>query len=175
MLGQLPLYYLGRLAGEERLKRWADRYGKWLTVSHEEIERAKGWFERHGGDPADGRHRQRSDRGQLALGDAQLRAYATRSCSSPRPARGRTIRKAVPSPGALSTQTRPSCSSSTFLTIARPSPLPLPEESLRWNGSKIAAWASTGMPGPSSWTVRQISEPSALPARVMGVSGGVCS
>jgi membrane protein DedA with SNARE-associated domain len=49
VLGQLPLYYLGRLAGEERLKRWADKYGKWLTVSHEEIERARGWFDRHGG------------------------------------------------------------------------------------------------------------------------------
>ena len=49
VLGQLPLYYLGRLAGEEQLKRWADRYGKWLTVSHEEIERAKGWFDHHGG------------------------------------------------------------------------------------------------------------------------------
>lgn len=49
VLGQLPLYYLGRLAGEERLKRWADKYGKWLTVSHEEIDKAKGWFERHGG------------------------------------------------------------------------------------------------------------------------------
>jgi len=49
VLGQLPLYYLGRLAGEERLKRWADKYGKWLTVSHEEIERAKGWFDQHGG------------------------------------------------------------------------------------------------------------------------------
>ena len=33
VLGAIPLYYLGRLVGEERLKEWADRYGKWLTVS----------------------------------------------------------------------------------------------------------------------------------------------
>ncbi|NJN18915.1 MAG: DedA family protein [Oscillochloris sp.] len=48
-LGQLPLYYLGRWAGEERLKGWADKYGKWLTVSRKEIDKAQGWFDRHGG------------------------------------------------------------------------------------------------------------------------------
>lgn len=49
VVGQLPLYYLGRWVGRRRLKRWADRYGTWLTVSAEDIERAEGWFERHGG------------------------------------------------------------------------------------------------------------------------------
>lgn len=48
VIGALPLYYLGRVVGEERLKQWADRYGKWLTVSGKEIERADQWFERHG-------------------------------------------------------------------------------------------------------------------------------
>jgi membrane protein DedA with SNARE-associated domain len=48
VIGQLPLYYLGRLAGEERLKQWADKYGKWLTVSSDDIDKAKDWFERHG-------------------------------------------------------------------------------------------------------------------------------
>jgi membrane protein DedA with SNARE-associated domain len=48
LLGQLPLYYLGKLAGEERLKRWADKYGAWLTVSSDEIEHSKKWFEDHG-------------------------------------------------------------------------------------------------------------------------------
>jgi membrane protein DedA with SNARE-associated domain len=48
VLGALPLYYLGRLLGEERLKQLADRYGKWLTVSAAEIERADRWFDRHG-------------------------------------------------------------------------------------------------------------------------------
>lgn len=48
VLGALPLYYLGRFVGEERLKQWADSYGKWLTVSSKEIERSDQWFERHG-------------------------------------------------------------------------------------------------------------------------------
>jgi membrane protein DedA with SNARE-associated domain len=48
VVGALPLYYLGRFVGEEKLKQWADRYGKWLTVSSKEIERADQWFERHG-------------------------------------------------------------------------------------------------------------------------------
>ncbi len=48
VVGALPLYYLGRIVGEEKLKQWADRYGKWLTVSSKEIERADQWFEQHG-------------------------------------------------------------------------------------------------------------------------------
>jgi len=49
VLGALPLYYLGRVVGEDRLKEWADRHGGWLTVSRKDIERAKAWFDRHGG------------------------------------------------------------------------------------------------------------------------------
>lgn len=49
VLGALPLYYIGKYVGEARIKRWADRYGKWFTVSSKDIDKAKGWFERHGG------------------------------------------------------------------------------------------------------------------------------
>lgn len=49
VLGALPLYYLGRKVGEERVKTFADTYGRWLTVSRKDIEQAKGWFDRHGG------------------------------------------------------------------------------------------------------------------------------
>lgn len=49
VLGALPLYYAGKLMGEARLKAWADKYGKWLTVSGSDIEKAKGWFDRQGG------------------------------------------------------------------------------------------------------------------------------
>ncbi len=49
VLGQLPLYYLGKKVGEERLKAWADKHGKWLTISGKDIEKAKSWFDRHGG------------------------------------------------------------------------------------------------------------------------------
>lgn len=49
VLGALPLYYLGKKIGEERLKELADKHGRWLTVSRRDIEGAKRWFDRHGG------------------------------------------------------------------------------------------------------------------------------
>lgn len=48
LLGQLPYYLLGRWLGEETLIRWADRYGRWLTLSGRDIERADRWFDRYG-------------------------------------------------------------------------------------------------------------------------------
>ena len=45
VLGALPLYYLGKLVGEARLAAWADRYGKWLTLSGNEIRGADAWFD----------------------------------------------------------------------------------------------------------------------------------
>jgi len=48
VLGALPWYYAGKLLGEERLKSFCDRYGKWIGISGEEITKAKNWFERHG-------------------------------------------------------------------------------------------------------------------------------
>ncbi len=49
VLGQLPLYYLAKFVGKKRLMTWADKYGKWLAISSEEIERADRWFGRYGG------------------------------------------------------------------------------------------------------------------------------
>jgi membrane protein DedA with SNARE-associated domain len=49
VLGAVPLYYLGRKIGDERLKGFADRHGRWLTVSREDLDKAKQWFDRHGG------------------------------------------------------------------------------------------------------------------------------
>jgi membrane protein DedA with SNARE-associated domain len=48
LLGQLPLYYLGKAVGYERLRAWADKHGKWLTVDGDDITKSKEWFERHG-------------------------------------------------------------------------------------------------------------------------------
>jgi membrane protein DedA with SNARE-associated domain len=48
LLGQLPLYYLGRWVGEDKLVAWADRYGKWLAISGAEVKKADDWFDRHG-------------------------------------------------------------------------------------------------------------------------------
>lgn len=45
--GTIPFYYLGQKIGEDRLKRWADKHGKWLMLTSDDIERANSWFERH--------------------------------------------------------------------------------------------------------------------------------
>lgn len=47
IVGALPWYYAGVLFGEQRLKQLADRYGRWLTVSAHDIERAAEWFRRY--------------------------------------------------------------------------------------------------------------------------------
>jgi membrane protein DedA with SNARE-associated domain len=48
VIGALPWYYLGQQLGEERIKKLADRYGKWLQISAKDIDRAKDWFDRYG-------------------------------------------------------------------------------------------------------------------------------
>ncbi|NJO44194.1 MAG: DedA family protein [Oscillatoriales cyanobacterium RM2_1_1] len=48
ILGALPWYYLGKLVKKEQLMDLADRYGRWLTVSGEDIEKAQQWFDRRG-------------------------------------------------------------------------------------------------------------------------------
>jgi membrane protein DedA with SNARE-associated domain len=49
VIGQLPLYYLGNFLGKKRLMHLADRYGKWLAISGDDIDKSMGWFSRHGG------------------------------------------------------------------------------------------------------------------------------
>ena len=49
VLGALPLYDLGRKIGDERLKSFADRHGRWLTLSRQDLDNAKQWFDRHDG------------------------------------------------------------------------------------------------------------------------------
>ena len=49
VIGALPWYYIGKVFGEQRLKSWADKYGKWLSISSKDIDKAMGWFNRHGG------------------------------------------------------------------------------------------------------------------------------
>ena len=48
MLGALPWYYVGKLVGEENLKRLANKYGKWISVSSRDIEKVDNWFDKHG-------------------------------------------------------------------------------------------------------------------------------
>lgn len=48
ILGALPWYFAGKTLGEARLKSWADRYGKWLTITGQDVEKSRAWFYRHG-------------------------------------------------------------------------------------------------------------------------------
>ncbi|MGW4499698.1 DedA family protein [Micromonospora sp. NPDC004336] len=45
LAGALVLYWLGAVAGEDRLKRWLDRLP---LVDRDDLEKADRWFERHG-------------------------------------------------------------------------------------------------------------------------------
>ncbi|APB32795.1 Alkaline phosphatase-like protein [Gloeomargarita lithophora Alchichica-D10] len=48
LLGALPWYYAGWVLGAERLQNWADRYGRWLTISRQEVNHSLNWFDRYG-------------------------------------------------------------------------------------------------------------------------------
>jgi membrane protein DedA with SNARE-associated domain len=49
VLGALVWYYPGKIFGEKRLRAWADKYGKWLSISSKDITKAKRWFDQQGG------------------------------------------------------------------------------------------------------------------------------
>jgi membrane protein DedA with SNARE-associated domain len=44
LVGTLPWYYAGRRLGLERVLRFSERHGRWLTLKREDIERAEAWF-----------------------------------------------------------------------------------------------------------------------------------
>jgi membrane protein DedA with SNARE-associated domain len=48
VLGELTWYFIGKGVGPYRLRTWADRYGRWLTLSSAEIDKATYWFDRYG-------------------------------------------------------------------------------------------------------------------------------
>ena len=45
--GALFWYHVGRWVGDDRLKRWADRHGRWITMTARDVEKADRWFDRH--------------------------------------------------------------------------------------------------------------------------------
>lgn len=47
VLGTIPFYYLGLKIGEDKIKSWAQKYGRWIMMSSKDIDRATRWFERH--------------------------------------------------------------------------------------------------------------------------------
>ena len=48
VVGALPWYYIGRVVGENRLREWIDKHGKWLTLSSKDIDRSKTWLNKYG-------------------------------------------------------------------------------------------------------------------------------
>lgn len=48
VLGAFPLYFFGKKVGEKGMKRFAERHGKWLTLSPEDVERSNQWFDKYG-------------------------------------------------------------------------------------------------------------------------------
>ena len=49
VLGAIPFYQLGKKMDERKLRALTARYGRWMTVSYHDIERANRWFDRYGG------------------------------------------------------------------------------------------------------------------------------
>ena len=49
LAGAYLWYWIGLRIGRERVKAIAARHGRWLTLAPEDIDRAQGWFDRHGG------------------------------------------------------------------------------------------------------------------------------
>lgn len=48
MLGNIFWYLLARALGIERLHPFIDRWGRWLTITWPEVQRADAWFQRNG-------------------------------------------------------------------------------------------------------------------------------
>lgn len=46
--GAIVLYYLGSILGAERMKRIVVKYGKWLRVTTDDIDKSYGWFKQYG-------------------------------------------------------------------------------------------------------------------------------
>lgn len=48
LAGIVPWYYLGYAVGEKRILWLAERYGRWMTMTPEDVEAADRWFRRYG-------------------------------------------------------------------------------------------------------------------------------
>jgi membrane protein DedA with SNARE-associated domain len=48
ILGALPWYYASKTLGSKRLQQLADRYGRWMGISGQDIDKSSAWFQEHG-------------------------------------------------------------------------------------------------------------------------------
>lgn len=46
--GAVVLYYLGSILGAERMKRIVMKYGKWLRLTTDDVDKSYGWFNKYG-------------------------------------------------------------------------------------------------------------------------------
>lgn len=46
--GAVGWYEVGRRVGEDRLRAWVSRHGRWMAVGGGDIDRSAAWFRRHG-------------------------------------------------------------------------------------------------------------------------------
>lgn len=47
LAGATLWYYIGRWIGEDRLKQWAGRHGRLLTLRPSDVEKVDAWFDKH--------------------------------------------------------------------------------------------------------------------------------
>jgi membrane protein DedA with SNARE-associated domain len=47
VVGAWILYGVAAMVGPVRLRRFVERYGRWFSVSVDDLEKAEGWFDRH--------------------------------------------------------------------------------------------------------------------------------
>lgn len=48
LAGAIFWYLIGRWVGHARVRRFAERHGRWLTLSPSDVDAAQRWFDRHG-------------------------------------------------------------------------------------------------------------------------------
>lgn len=48
VLGTIPWYFVGSHVGEKRLRRWINRYGKWMMLSGRDLDRLQQGFKKYG-------------------------------------------------------------------------------------------------------------------------------
>lgn len=49
LAGAVAWYAVARSIGDRRLRTWVRAHGRWVTLTPEDLDKAQGWFDRHGG------------------------------------------------------------------------------------------------------------------------------
>lgn len=49
LVGAVVWYWIGYRIGEDRLRAWIGRHGRWLALAPNDVDRSQRWFREHGG------------------------------------------------------------------------------------------------------------------------------